>query len=299
MIENDLFATMFDIIPFGIYVVDINTFEIIYMNKHMIEHRGNFIGKLCYENIYCEDKVCYFCKIKQLIDSNKVPNMNSIVFEIFNPADDKWYQLQERAMNWPDGRVVKYSICVDITELKETQNKLAEAHAQLAIKNKELQALSSTDKLTKLNNRFKIDEIFKHYLNNSTLLGNDLSIIMVDLDEFKNVNDMYGHQAGDMLLKEISQLLSTNLRKTDHIGRWGGEEFLIICPNTNLQGARAAAENLRTVIESYSFEVIGKKTASFGIACLNKGEDEKSLFKKADDALYKAKKYGGNRVESL
>lgn len=299
MIENDLFQTMFDIIPFGIYVVDVNTFQIIYMNKHMIEHRGNFIGKLCYENIYCEDTICHFCKIRQLIDSNKAPNMNSIVFEIFNPADDKWYQIQEKAISWPDGRVVKYSICVDITELKETQNKLAEAHAQLAIKNKELQALSSTDKLTKLNNRFKIDEIFKYYLINSNLLGNELSIIMVDLDKFKNVNDMYGHQIGDMLLKEISQLLSSNLRKADHIGRWGGEEFLIICPNTNLEGARVAAENLRNTIESHSFKIIGKKTASFGIACLNKGEDEKSLFKKADDALYMAKKLGGNRVESL
>lgn len=290
---------MFDIIPFGIYVVDVNTFEIVYMNKRMIEHRGNFIGKLCYESIYCEDKVCYFCKIKQLIDSNKTPTMNNIVFEIFNPADDRWYQLQERAMSWPDGRVVKYSICVDITELKETQNKLAEAHAQLAIKNKELQALSSTDKLTKLNNRFKIDEIFKYYISNSNILENELSVIMVDLDKFKNVNDMYGHQIGDMLLKEISKVLSSNLRKTDHIGRWGGEEFLIICPNTNLEEAKVVANNLKNAIESHSFKITEKKTASFGIACLNKGEDEKSLFKKADDALYIAKKSGGNRVESL
>lgn len=287
---------MFDIIPFGIYVVDVNTFEIIYMNKHMIEHRGNFIGKLCYENIYCEDKVCHFCKIRQLIDSNRAPNMQSIVFEIFNPADDRWYQIQEKAISWPDGRVVKYSICVDITELKETQNKLAEAHAQLAIKNKELRILSSTDKLTQLNNRFKIDEIFKHYLNNSNLIENGLSVIMVDLDKFKYVNDTYGHQVGDILLKEISELMSSSLRKTDHIGRWGGEEFLIICPNTNLEGARVVADNLRSVIESHSFKIAGKQTASFGIACLDKDDDEKSLLKKADDALYTAKKLGGNKV---
>lgn len=290
---------MFDIIPFGIYVVDINNYKIIYMNKHMIEHRGNLVGKVCYENIYCEDNVCYFCKINKLIDSNRRPNMNTIVFEIFNPADDKWYQLQERAMSWPDGRIVKYSICVDITELKETQNKLAEAHAKLAIKNKELQALSSTDKLTKLNNRPKIDELFSYHVNNSKVLGNELSIIMVDLDKFKYVNDAFGHQMGDMLLKEISGVLRANLRKNDHIGRWGGEEFLIICPDTSLKEAKVIAEKLRNAIASYSFETIGKKTASFGIASLGRGDNENLLLKKADDALYKAKKLGRNRVEYL
>lgn len=139
MTKGDLFETLFDIIPYNIYLADIDSYEILYMNKEMIKQRGNLVGRKCYKNIYGEPKPCYFCKIPDLIDDKRKPNNKTIVFEWFNPVDDNWYQLQEKAIYWPDGKTVKYAIAVNIMELKETQNRLAEAHALLTLKNREVE----------------------------------------------------------------------------------------------------------------------------------------------------------------
>jgi diguanylate cyclase (GGDEF)-like protein len=298
MIENNMFETLFDIIPFGIYVVDIKNYKIIYMNKSFIEQRGDFIGKTCYENIYGEDTPCYFCKINELVDCSLKAKNNTVTFEMFNPVDDKWYQLQEKAISWPDGRVVKYSIAVDISELKETQNHLAEAHAEIAIKNKELMLLSTTDKLTQLSNRLKIDEILAKSVQIAKFQKSNLGVILIDIDNFKEVNDTYGHQAGDSVLKETAQLINGVLRKTDSIGRWGGEEFLVICPGSDINGTKRLAENIRKMLAMHSFRSKLKKTGSFGVTCLREEDGETTLLKRADDALYRAKNNGKNMVEA-
>ena len=139
MTEGDLFKALFDIIPYNVYLADFDSYEILYMNKEMIEQRGNLVGRKCYKNIYGELKPCNFCKMQELVDEKRKPNNKTIVFELFNPVDDNWYQLQEKAIKWPDGKTVKYTIAVNIMELKETQNRLAEAHAQLALKKREVE----------------------------------------------------------------------------------------------------------------------------------------------------------------
>lgn len=156
---------------------------------------------------------------------------------------------------------------------------------------------AQTDRLTGLLNRAKIDDILKSEIKRATRNEFALSVILVDIDYFKEVNDKHGHQTGDLILSEFATLLSNNIRETDFIGRWGGEEFLIICPHTDSDGTFALAENLRKRVESTSFSVIGNKTSSFGIAQLYKSDTIEDIFKNVDFALYHAKKMGRNQVQ--
>lgn len=157
--------------------------------------------------------------------------------------------------------------------------------------NKELQKLSTTDTLTKLHNRRKIDEILNSMKNKK------FSIILLDIDHFKEINDLYGHLEGDKILSEFSKILKENINQNDEIARWGGEEFLIICKNTSENEAFLIAQRLRELIESHDF-LIRKVTASFGICEATKDLDIKNILSNADNALYKAKQQGRNQVVS-
>lgn len=169
---------------------------------------------------------------------------------------------------------------------------------KLAALNKRLEQLSVTDKLTGLFNRQKLDVTLERECAQALRLGQPLSVIIMDLDYFKTVNDTYGHQVGDAMLVTVAQLLSARLRQTDCAGRWGGEEFMVICPDTDLEGARALAETLRQAITAQTFPTAGHQTASFGVACCTVGDQVKTLVSRADQALYEAKHLGRNRVEA-
>lgn len=155
--------------------------------------------------------------------------------------------------------------------------------------NKELKKLSITDRLTQLHNRRKIDELLNEVKNKK------FSLILLDIDHFKEINDIHGHLEGDKVLIDISNLLKNSLNQNDEIGRWGGEEFLIICKNTTEKEAYIIASRLKKIIEEYDFK-IRKITASFGVSEANKNLNIKDILAKADNALYKAKQQGRNQV---
>lgn len=163
--------------------------------------------------------------------------------------------------------------------------------------NSELKRLSVTDRLTGLFNRVKLDEEFEAELEQARQFGRPFSIILADIDHFKEVNDTHGHQIGDQVLIEFSTLLTTYTRKTDITGRWGGEEFMVICPQTDALGVHALAQDLRESIASYRFSVVGHKTASFGVTTYRAGDHVKDMVARADKALYAAKNRGRNCVE--
>jgi diguanylate cyclase (GGDEF)-like protein len=110
------------------------------------------------------------------------------------------------------------------------------------------------------------------------------------------VNDQFGHQVGDQVLTEITEILAKGIRRNDVLGRWGGEEFIIISTDTDLSGAMVLAEKLRVMIESHVFRQVGKKTCSFGVSQLRKNETIDALLIRSDQALYRAKSQGRNRV---
>ena len=119
----------------------------------------------------------------------------------------------------------------------------------------------------------------------------------MDIDHFKRVNDRHGHLAGDELLKMFAGTLLASIRHTDEVGRWGGEEFVVLCPETNMAGALSLANKIRQRIDSEAFDIYGKQTASFGIACYKEEDTIDSIIGHADEALYLAKNGGRNRVE--
>ena len=170
---------------------------------------------------------------------------------------------------------------------------------QLKEQHKKVKRLSVTDHLTGLFNRQKLDEALEQEINRATRYATSFSIIMLDLDYFKSVNDTYGHQVGDDVLIEVSKILQQNTRKTDIVGRWGGEEFMIICPEIDSQGGEKLAEKIRTRIELTSFQVIGNITASIGVSIYEQSDQYKSIVERADKALYQAKEQGRNRVVIL
>lgn len=162
---------------------------------------------------------------------------------------------------------------------------------------KRIEELSVTDRLTQLYNRIKIDDIFAMKLATSGRYNTPFSVIIIDLDHFKLVNDTWGHQAGDDVLKEFAAIIKNNVRQTDIVGRWGGEEFLILSSNADLDSAAQLSEKLRGIVSGFKFSFAGHKTGSFGVSIYHVGDDEKSMIKRADDALYRAKEGGRNRVE--
>lgn len=173
--------------------------------------------------------------------------------------------------------------------LIERQEKLTE----------EIKNLSEIDHLTEMYNRRKITELFETEYARYKRYKYPLSIILVDIDFFKMINDEYGHNQGDITLKEIASILKTEVRESDHVGRWGGEEFLIICPETDINGAATLAEKLRNTINEYTFTNVGHRTASFGITTCSDDCTFESMINRADKALYTAKSEGRNNVARL
>jgi len=155
---------------------------------------------------------------------------------------------------------------------------------------------ANTDYLTGLNNRQKFEIAINEEISRAQRYHHPFSVIMIDIDYFKMVNDTFGHDAGDIVLKEFSQLLTDNIRQADILARWGGEEFIILCPNTQIDGAKSLAETLRVKIQEHIFSDIGQKTASFGVTQYQDGTDLKTVFINVDNALYRAKEDGRNRV---
>lgn len=298
MMENALFESHFDLIPFGIYVVDAANYSFIYSNTAFIDRFGNHAGSCCHKVLYENDAPCLHCRMRELVTPDGLPNGRTLVFEHFNEADDRWYQMQVRAMTWPDGRVVKYSIAVDISDLKETQNRLAEAHAELALKNIELQRLSTTDMLTGLANRQHCDALLQAALDACAEAGRPMSLVMLDIDHFKEINDRFGHLRGDAVLVALAGLLGAAVPESGTAARWGGEEFLLLCPGYSRSEAAALAETVRQAAMALTVPEPGRVTCSFGVVEARPGELAERLMGRVDRALYAAKAQGRNRVET-
>jgi len=183
-----------------------------------------------------------------------------------------------------------------------TVRRKAEEEKKLLINN--LNHLSTIDGLTGLFNRRALTDILQRELERAERYGSDLSLILCDVDKFKSINDIYGHAAGDKALQAVSESLKIALRKSDILGRYGGDEFMIILPETSLDGAKKLAEKIRVAVLEIALELpvnarIGL-SLSVGVAsCCAPMEDIDTLVKLADTALYTSKHEGRNMVSAM
>ena len=169
----------------------------------------------------------------------------------------------------------------------------------------ETHKLFTLTKVTKLTNEIQLDTLTgayrKTYFNTQVekMIRNSEKgvLVVLDLDNFKSINDTYGHQVGDDVLKEFSELIQKNIRSDDVFARWGGEEFLLLLHHTTLEHGLKKVESIRLLVDTYKFKHVGHMTSSFGVACKEEGDDLHSLLQRADKALYEAKKAGKNCVK--
>lgn len=193
-----------------------------------------------------------------------------------------------------DGEDIVGSVAAfhDITKIKE-------AYAALSRANELLEHQATTDPLTGISNRLKFEEILMKEISRSRRHKIPLCLVMFDIDHFKVINDTCGHHIGDMVLQELTAHIANSVRKHDYFVRWGGEEFMILLTHNTLETALHFTEIIRSEVEALRLSGSQRVTCSFGVTQMQEGDDIFSLTKRTDDALYKAKAAGRNRVESL
>ncbi len=220
--------------------------------------------------------------IQNLLDGKFERNIAKIVS--VKTGDTRTFMV--KATKFPEEEEELYIVSMsDITDMEEEA--------------KMLEKLATTDPLTKIYNRLKLNELLAFEVKKSDRYKLPLSLIMFDIDHFKDINDTYGHDIGDEVLIKLCESVSASIRETDVFARWGGEEFIIMLPNTADEGAQVMAENLRKVIENTNFGSVGVVTASFGVSEYCPDTNMRDVLKKVDDALYEAKKGGRNKVVLL
>lgn len=168
---------------------------------------------------------------------------------------------------------------------------------ELELERRELLDLANHDPLTKSLNRRKLGDVLVDETARANRYGTPFSVVMLDIDHFKNINDTYGHDVGDSVLIELATRLRACLRQVDRLARFGGEEFVVAAPGIDIQGGLEMAERLRRAVAETPFAKAGPVTSSFGVAAYRLGERGEDMLKRADEALYRAKTGGRNRVE--
>ena len=163
-------------------------------------------------------------------------------------------------------------------------------------RSREFETRANHDALTRIYNRRRFLELLEHGINSAKRLNHELSIVFFDIDHFKKINDTYGHNTGDDVLRGLASLVSGAIRRNDIFARWGGEEFLILLESTGLENAARMAEKLRKAIMEHEFPEVKQVTCSFGVTSYSQGEKGETFISRADSALYKAKESGRNRV---
>lgn len=189
-----------------------------------------------------------------------------------------------------------FAIAQFAARLREKERELEHRNRELRRYAQQIEELSLTDPLTGLPNRRRFDQFMAHHTDLAERHGNLLTVLMIDLDRFKVLNDAYGHQYGDEVLAKLAEVLMYPVRSTDVVARWGGEEFAVLAPETGMEGGFQLGKRLRQFVEStLSEEGYGHVTISVGVAERDRGESAEALIARADEALYHAKRGGRNR----
>jgi len=264
---------------------------ISYINQTFLEFLGYADGETFSA---CKGADCEIKVIKEYEDETATPFMDWVcdvrdydsyetIISLLRPgslkSDAKSYIARVNKLPDEDRHVISF---VDVTAIEREKQFFHN--------------LAHKDPLTNIYNRMKFFDELSKESNRADRYNKEFAIIMFDIDKFKLVNDTYGHQVGDMILKQVVSIVNENIRATDVFARYGGEEFIILAPEINLEGAKAFAEKLRNRIERFKFDFAERVTCSFGVSHHEKGCFSDDSIRLADEALYKAKRTGRNQV---
>jgi diguanylate cyclase (GGDEF)-like protein len=293
--QKEFIQLILDISP--IFIMIIEDKNITYLNKAFLNFTGNKSIEDFTSGINLIDR--YFIQSDDYFYKDRL--FNDWIDDVINDTDKEYkvlmaseHRLKEKgkiyllkAKKIPDVFINnRYLLSFTDITIIESERQL---YFELAMK----------DPLTDIYNRLKFFDALNDQVMRSQRYGHKLSLIIFDIDFFKNVNDTYGHPAGDYVLRTIADIVKSNIRKPDVFARYGGEEFVILLPDTKIDGAIDVAEKLREEIESYKFNEVGSVTCSLGVSELDIGQDADILIKNADQALYIAKQQGRNQVQAL
>lgn len=234
-------------------------------------------------------------QIQEIVFRDK--SLQNFEFVITNKQGEKRVGLISCDIVHINNKDYTFSMIHDITEFRCIERELAEKNQQLLELNNLLSQRVIRDSLTGLYNRSHIFEILKEEIVHNRRYGQALSLMMMDLDNFKMVNDHYGHQVGDLVLSQVNRVILSSIRESDRLGRYGGEEFMLILPHTELHSSYMVAQRIVSAIEDSSFgdENSIKITISIGV-CDYTGQSMEAFIKRADELMYQAKKNGRNQV---
>jgi diguanylate cyclase (GGDEF)-like protein/PAS domain S-box-containing protein len=291
--------TIFDSIRDPFIILD-SDYKIIKANQAYSDLKNiimdDLIGGKCYALTRNRDSICDNCIVAKTFSSGDPSAKEKKV--VSGSGSHEWLEIYTYPIMNQEGvvtHVIEYVRNI-------TDRKRAEEESQRFIK--ELETLSSEDSLTGLLNRRMIFERIRHEIERVRRYRAELSLIFCDLDNFKEINDTYGHKAGDEVLRTIADILKLSVRTSDVVGRYGGDEFLLILPQTSLKRAQELAERIRIVVQDTKFVMPGNKSAgitmSIGVAFYDGAEtDVDALLNRIDTALYVSKRSGKNQVYSL
>lgn len=275
-LENIMDHTGFDI-----YVNDYYTHEMLYANKSMAAPYGGWEsmkGKTCHAALYDgQDYECTYCPKHKIIDEEGSPS-KIYSWDYQRPFDGKWFRVISAAFEWIDGRLAQVISSADINEAK--QNELL------------IQQMAFFDQLTGIGNRRKLEQDLQNLLARPGIAEHGAAVIFLDLDEFKSINDTYGHNGGDILLKHISNLFQKNPLTANRCYRYGGDEFIFLFEGVSREDAFAYGNEVMALLET-PIEIEGDQVicrGSFGVSFFPEdGEDYWTLLDRADASMYDSK----------
>lgn len=290
--KEERFRLMLEGIPSPAWLVSKER-RILAQNKAAVSIFGTKNGDYCWKGVhggdYLPDKYrealkktgrplpgtkCYFCRGDEALERNEP--INSEVELAGNIWDTWWIPL---------GKDVYLHYATDVTRYKKIEE--------------ELRHLSITDVLTNAYNRRYFTQKLEEEIERAKRTGRNFSLIMLDIDHFKSINDRFGHTVGDLVLKSTAEVIKNRIRKVDTLARWGGEEFVILLPDTSVKNAARLAEELREKLSRMDIPDVGHVTASFGVVGYNQGDTVDKLVQRADDLMYEAKAAGKNCVRYM
>ncbi|MFH0771435.1 MAG: diguanylate cyclase [Candidatus Omnitrophota bacterium] len=298
--DHKLFLSLFDSIDIPIHICDPEVYEILYLNKAAKDAFASARGGKCYKIFRGIQSPCPFCVNKRVFGEK---SDEPYIWETQNPKNKRWYHCVNKSIPWFGDRAARFDMSVDITEQKLAQEKLEKLNKELLKTNRIFKQLALRDSHTGLSNHRRLKESVESEFIRAKKCGHNLSVIMLDIDYFKSINDVYSHEFGDLIIKQLARQLKKLVKKYDIAGRFGGEEFVIICPETDRSDALNLAQRILGHINMYSFgDKIHSVKLKLSLAVASYPEDKiaagMELINLADRILNKVKEYGGNSAYS-